>query len=156
MPAEWAPHASTWIAWPSHAELWQDHLTDARAAFVELATAIAEGETLEILVPDEPSERLARAALPASRVRFHRVPFGDIWLRDTAPLFLVSADGRGATVRFGFNGWGGKYVLDHDDGRRRVHRSPPRRTCAARVRFVRDAFRSRRAAPSRSTAKVPF
>lgn len=114
MPAEWAPHASTWIAWPSHAELWQDHLTDARAAFVELATAIAEGETLEILVPDEPSERLARAALPASRVRYHRVPFGDIWLRDTAPLFLVSADGRGATVRFGFNGWGGKYVLDHD------------------------------------------
>jgi agmatine deiminase len=117
MPAEWARHAATWVAWPSHAELWQENLAPAREAFARLVGAIALGETAEVLVPDETQERLARQALAADRVRFHRVPFGDIWLRDTAPIFLAAAAGgkRAATVRFVFNGWGNKYVLEHDD-----------------------------------------
>jgi len=116
MPAEWARHAATWVAWPSHAELWQENLAPARDAFARLVGAIALGETAEVLVPDETQERLARQALAGDRVRFHRVPFGDIWLRDTAPIFLAAAGGGpAATVRFEFNGWGGKYVLEHDD-----------------------------------------
>lgn len=115
MPAEWAPHRATWVAWPSHEDLWQENLAPAREAFARLVAAIAEGETAEVLVPDAAQEALARAALPREGVRFHHVPFGDIWLRDTAPLFLKDASGAGATVRFRFNGWGGKYVLDHDD-----------------------------------------
>jgi len=114
MPAEWAPHASTWLAWPSHPALWGEHLGPARAAFAELVAAIAVGETAEVLVPDEAQEGLARAALPERGVRFHRVPFGDIWLRDTAPIFVTDAAGRVATVDFAWNGWGGKYLLEHD------------------------------------------
>jgi agmatine deiminase len=60
-------------------------------------------------------EGLAGAALGALDVRFHRVPFGDIWLRDTAPIFVKNAAGAIAAARFAFNGWGGKYVLEHDD-----------------------------------------
>lgn len=80
-----------------------------------MVAAISEDELVEVLVPDEPQEALARDALPEKGVRLRRLPFGDIWLRDTAPLFLVGSDGSAATVRFQFNGWGGKYVLDHDD-----------------------------------------
>ncbi len=115
MPAEWARHSATWVAWPSHADLWQANLAPARLAFAHLVEAIATGEVAEVLVPDETQEQLARAALPRERVRFHRVPFGDIWLRDTAPIFLAGPAGEAATVRFAFNGWGGKYVLAHDD-----------------------------------------
>jgi agmatine deiminase len=114
MPAEWAPHAATWVAWPSHADLWLENLTRAREAFVRLVAGIAAGETVEVLVPDDEQEAIARGAL-GDRVRFHRVPFGDIWLRDTAPLFLRGPGSSAATVRFVFNGWGGKYVLAHDD-----------------------------------------
>jgi agmatine deiminase len=116
MPAEWARHDATWVAWPSHGDLWQENLGPARDAFTRLVAAIAEGETVEVAVPDEANERAARAALPSRGVRFHRIPFGDIWFRDTAPIFLEGQGGASATVRFAFNGWGGKYVLEHDDG----------------------------------------
>jgi agmatine deiminase len=115
MPAEWAPHAGTWLAWPSHEDLWQADLPAARTAVGRLVGAIAAGEVVDVLVPDAAHEVLARAALVQANVRFHRVPFGDVWLRDTAPLFLVGPPGSQASVRFAFNGWGGKYVLDDDD-----------------------------------------
>lgn len=115
MPPEWAPHESTWVAWPSHADLWKENLQPARAAFARLVAAVAEGERVEVLVPEEASERAARVALKSANVRFHRLPFGDIWLRDTAPIFLEGPRATRASVRFAFNGWGGKYVLDDDD-----------------------------------------
>jgi agmatine deiminase len=115
MPAEWSPHMATWLAWPSDSNLWQRHLGPARAAFASLVSAIAEGEMAAVLVPDEGQEETARAMLPERNVRYHRVAFGDIWLRDTAPLFLVGDRGSSASMRFAFNGWGGKYKLADDD-----------------------------------------
>ncbi len=123
-PAEWERHTAVWLAWPSHEDLWGDALTPVREAFVAFATAIADvspgsgkprGERLEILVPDAENETLAKAALGGLGARFHRIPFGDIWLRDTAPVFLKGRNGETASVSFAFNGWGGKYVLPHDD-----------------------------------------
>ena len=118
-PAEWAPHSACWLAWPSHGHLWQENLGPAQAEFAALCIAIAEegGEALDLLVQDEQAEAQARLALTSvlSQVRFHRVPVGDIWLRDTAPIFVQDASGALHAARFGFNGWGGKYVLPEDD-----------------------------------------
>jgi agmatine deiminase len=114
-PAEWAPHQSCWLAWPSHGDLWKEELLPAQKEFTALCKAIAQGEDLHILIPDDASEKAAKSALSGLSIRFHRIPFGDIWLRDTAPIFLTGPGSQVATVRFKFNGWGEKYVLDHDE-----------------------------------------
>ncbi len=113
-PAEWQPHEACWTAWPSHEDLWQENLAPARAAFVTMARAIAGGERIEVLAADAENLALAVAALAGVDARFHQVPFGDIWLRDTAPIFTLGADGRLEAARFQFNGWGGKYQLPGD------------------------------------------
>jgi agmatine deiminase len=122
-PAEWEEHRAVWVAWPSHAELWREALEPVRAAWLEMAASVADvdpatgcahGERLEVLVPDERNEATARQRLAGLPTRFHRIPFGDIWLRDIAPLFVKGEDGV-AAVSFAFNGWGGKYLLPDDD-----------------------------------------
>ena len=123
MPAEWVPHSSVWLAWPSAAHLWEENLIPAQKEFVALCTAIADvdpttgqarGERLNILVPDAQAAAQAEKGLAGLPVTLHQIPFGDIWLRDTAPLFLQNAKGELATLQFQFNGWGGKYQLPHD------------------------------------------
>ena len=114
-PAEFDPHAATWTAFPSHPELWEDDLAPAQAEVAAMVRAIAAGERVELLVASDAAEATARAALDGLDVGFHLYAFGDIWLRDTAPLFLSSPLGV-AAAGFRFNGWGGKYVLAGDDG----------------------------------------
>jgi agmatine deiminase len=123
MPAEWRPHRAVWTAWPAAADLWQENLRPAQDEFAALCRALAspdasgrgiQPEVLEVLVADEAAERDATAALTGLAVRFHRIPYGDIWLRDTAPVFSTSSDGEVAAVCFRFNGWGEKYVFPAD------------------------------------------
>lgn len=108
-------HESTLVAWPAAANLWQENLPAAQAGFVELCRAIAAGERLDVLVTDAAAERDARAALAGLDVRYLSIPYGDIWLRDIAPIILSHESGARASAVFRFNGWGGKYVLPHDE-----------------------------------------
>jgi len=114
-PAEWAPHRACWLAWPSARDLWEDDLLPAQKEFTALCRAIGQSEFLEILVADPAARRDAEQALRGLALRFHELPYGDIWLRDTAPIFSLNAAGKLRPSRFRFNGWGSKYALPHDD-----------------------------------------
>jgi agmatine deiminase len=119
MPAEWHAHTSCWLAWPAHPQAWGRHLDGARQQFTALCRAIATGglraERLEILVLDAEQEQEAKRALHGIAARFHQIPYGDIWLRDTGPIFLAHPVGKIASACFAFNGWGGKYRYPNDD-----------------------------------------
>jgi agmatine deiminase len=112
VPAEWSPHRAIWVGFPSHPELWEADLEPAQAEAGALANALAGpgGERVRLMVCG------AAAAEAAARhcdeaVEIVRGRFGDIWLRDTGPIFVSESE----AVGFRFNGWGGKYVLAGDD-----------------------------------------
>ena len=113
VPAEWAPHRAMWLGFPSHADLWEDDLAPAQAEVAALARALAGpgGERVRLMTGHPDGEAAARALL-GDVVGIEIVPgrFGDIWLRDTGPIFTG-----GKAHGFRFNGWGGKYALEHDD-----------------------------------------
>jgi agmatine deiminase len=110
MPPEWAPQAWLWIGFPHDADEWPDVLARAQEQIAAFANAVAEsGQQVRLLVRDAANEARARS-LVSGAVRLERRTYGDVWLRDTGPL--VRADG--TALRCGFNGWGGKYLMDGD------------------------------------------
>src|ERR1700740_2693760 len=117
VPAEWTPHRAMWLGFPSHEELWQEDLPAAQAEVAALARALAGpgGECVRLLTGSPAGEADARRML-GDVAGLEIVPgaFGDIWLRDTGPIFARGDAGLQAQG-FRFNGWGGKYELEHDD-----------------------------------------
>ncbi|UCE85313.1 MAG: agmatine deiminase family protein [Deltaproteobacteria bacterium] len=134
-PAEWEPHAATWLSWPHNAETWPgDRLARVRLTFAAIARALQAHERVCINVADEAMEADARRCLAAAGVdaergiSFLRNPSDDAWLRDCGPIFVVR-ERPGARERalldFRFDAWGGKYPpWDRDD-------ALPRRLAAA-------------------------
>ncbi|MBK5296986.1 MAG: agmatine deiminase family protein [Vicinamibacteria bacterium] len=114
MPAEWHPHAATWMAWPHDDEQWVGMLEPVRREFASLVDAIATREPVDLLLADDESEQDARRRLTRGTTRFHRVAHQDLWLRDSGPIFVTSGD-QVALVDWEFNGWGDKYPADLDN-----------------------------------------
>jgi agmatine deiminase len=117
MPAEWEPHRTCYTAWPAHEYAWGPHLAAAQREFTAFARAFSgdpNQEPLTVIV-DEAHAAQAREALQngQARVQFAALPYGDVWLRDTGPVFLRGPAGIGS-VRFQWNGWGEKYLYPHD------------------------------------------
>ena len=117
VPAEWAPHRAMWVGFPSHAELWEEDLHAAQQEVAGLARALAGPgrERVRLLTGSPEGLAAAREMLGGEPgVEIVEGVFGDIWLRDTGPIFATTPQGLSARA-FRFNGWGGKYVLDRDD-----------------------------------------
>ncbi len=114
MPPEWAPQDWLWIGFPHLDEEWPGWLEPAQRQIAAFASAVAEsGQEVRLLVRDEANEQRARS-LVSEKVQLERRTYGDIWLRDTGPLIVADGGNRSAR-RFGFNGWGGKYLMPGDE-----------------------------------------
>lgn len=106
MPAEWEPHAGTWMLWPERPDNWRDRARPAQRAYAAVAAAIAKTEPVTMGVSAGQFEA-ARALLPAG-VRVVEISSNDAWMRDVGPTFLVDRRRCVRGVDWIFNAWGGK------------------------------------------------
>lgn len=113
-PPEWHPQDWLWIGFPHDRDEWPGVLDAAQEQIAAFANAVAEsGQGVRLIVRDEANAGRARD-LVGEAVRLETRRYGDIWLRDTGPLVLRDGKGHRQARRFGFNGWGGKYLMDGD------------------------------------------
>ncbi len=110
LPAEWEPHAATWLAWPHRRQTFLGDFADIPPAFVRLVRLLAGYEPVRV-IGTGPVLADAEARLQGiANVELIDIPTSDSWLRDTGPVFLQPpAAGPPRAVAFGFNAWGGKY-----------------------------------------------
>ncbi len=144
MPAEWAPHRATWIAWPHHASDWPGKLSAVHWVYVELVRHLAASERVAMLfrsVADERRalSRLRRAGVGATALECYQVPTDRSWVRDSGGTFVRTTAASGgsqiAAVDWHFNAWA-KYDNWRDDDQvtariaaaRRMRRIVPRAT----------------------------
>ncbi|HEY3130415.1 MAG TPA: agmatine deiminase family protein [Acidobacteriota bacterium] len=133
MPPEWHPHSATWLAWPKDPVTWPDRVPEVQEIFLKMISALAQYETVHLLVDDQATENdVRRRLLPqvqdrevaietsrrgistswdryAHNVVFHRIPTIDSWIRDYGPNFILRNTGELAYNDWTFNAWGNKY-----------------------------------------------
>ena len=61
MPAEWEPHAATWIAWPHNADDWPGKFQAIPWVYADIVRHLSAVEDVHILVNDAAAEKRARA-----------------------------------------------------------------------------------------------
>src|SRR5579859_2524001 len=113
VPAEWAAHRAMWVGFPSHEDLWEENLPAAQAEVAALVRALAGPgrEHVKLMVAGDTAQCAAQILLEgSSNVEIVPGAFGDIWLRDTGPIFTAAG-----AAAFRFNGWGGRYELPGDE-----------------------------------------
>ena len=110
MPAEWAPHEATWIAWPHETKDWPGRFAPIPWAYGELVRLLSRHERVRILVADATLERKARGVLTRvgvdfGKVDFYPVPTDRVWTRDSGAIFVTNSKGERIATHWKFNGW---------------------------------------------------
>lgn len=106
MPAEWEPHAQTWMLWPERPDNWRLGAKPAQAAFAAVARAIARFEPVTVGVSAAQYDN-ACARLDDAAIRVVELSSDDAWVRDSGPTFVVDGRGEVRGVDWTFNAWGG-------------------------------------------------
>ncbi len=112
MPAEWEPHAATWLGWPHNRNDWPGKIAPVHWAYGEITRKLAPNERVRILVNSEAHEVQARRVLVRTGVDFEKIDFfysptNRGWTRDFGPIFIRRDEPQPtlAIARFHFNAW---------------------------------------------------
>lgn len=123
-PAEWAEQSAVFLAWPYDNGDFAPWLGAVEESYCQIAKAVAERQHLLVACRSRTHRLHIESRLFGKRARLERItllelPYDDVWVRDTAPLTVETADGT-CLLDFRFNGWGNKY--EHGDDARLAER----------------------------------
>ena len=113
IPDESDPHKRTWMAFGASQKIWgRQLLPDVQRNLASIALTIAKYEPVSMLVRE--ADMAFARQLMGDKVELISCPLDDLWMRDTGPVFVVTANGEKAAVDFNFNGWGKKQTFGND------------------------------------------
>jgi agmatine deiminase len=129
MPAEWAPHESTWLAWPHFRGDWPGKFEPIPWVYAEIIRTLTRHERVDLIVNNAESEKRARKTLKLANalnknIRFHRWPTNRVWTRDSGCTFTCGAGvpahpERGSVslhaIKWRFNAWAKYPNYRHDE-----------------------------------------
>ncbi len=109
MPAEWAPHEATWLAWPHETSDWPGKFTPIPWLYGEIVRHLSQVERVRILVESTDAREKARKILAKchsnlAAVDFYVFPTDRSWVRDTMAIFVHNGAALEAT-NWKFNAW---------------------------------------------------
>lgn len=123
-PAEFAPHAATWLSWPHKEASWPGKIHTIYPYYSQFVKELTRGEQVNINVNNEEMKAFAtgclqQAGVDLGKVQFFIHPTNDAWCRDHGPAFLINPaakEHKKVVVDWNYNAWGGKYPpFDLDD-----------------------------------------
>lgn len=119
MPAEWEPHAATWVAWPHQRDDWPGKFEPVPWVYVEIVRKLHASERVRIVALEgeaaQAREMLGRAGVDLSRIDFLPFATDRVWLRDSGAIFVKDRDGKRAALDWRFNAWAKYDNWHHDD-----------------------------------------
>jgi agmatine deiminase len=133
MPAEWAPHESTWLAWPHFRGDWPGKFDPIPWVYAEIIRNLTRHESVDLIVTNAEAEKRARKVLKlanalSKNICFHRWPTNRVWTRDSGCAFVktyvgtdapsVQAERSSATlqaIKWRFNAWAKYPNYRHDE-----------------------------------------
>ena len=115
LPAEWEPHAATWLTWPHNTRDWPGKFGVIPWIYGEMIRKISAGEEVHLITRHTQDQSQARRILKQAGVDLRKIewvthPTDRGWTRDTGPIFLRKAasakrKAETAIVHCHFNGW---------------------------------------------------
>ena len=117
LPAEWEPHAATWIAWPHRRATFLGDFACIPEFFSRFIHLLAACEPVKVIATGTPLAEAQEHLRGVANVECIDIPTNDSWLRDTGPVFVVPREpkdearenGGPVAVCWEWNAWGGKY-----------------------------------------------
>src|SRR5437588_7878755 len=120
LPAEWEPHAATWVAWPHQRGDWPGKFAAIPWVYAEIVRHLALSERVNVVVPPGAEERvrriLRRSAVDLERVVLRPLPTDRVWLRDSGPIFVAGPKREVAATDWRVNAWDKYDNWQLDDG----------------------------------------